>query len=144
MPPPATGQTLDNTCVLELYVSPADLFRPAPDPEVTDSEAGLEFPPNLDNTTLFYSDMPYNAARCPNGDGITCKWTTYMNWFENRRAYVYSLPTPYPWTGLGYTYDWGNPQFPHFGVSEFVINPGQSGVSVFVKSMTWTRAYFSN
>jgi hypothetical protein len=68
--------------------------------------------------------------------------TSYRKWFDNRRAHVYTLPAPYPWTGLGYTYDWGNPTAPHVGVSEFVINAGSSGVSVFVKSASWTRTYF--
>ncbi len=70
--------------------------------------------------------------------------TSYKNWFDNRRAYVYTLPTPYPWTGLGYAYDWGNPVAPHIGPSEFVINPGTAGVPVFIKSATWTRQYFAN
>jgi hypothetical protein len=72
--------------------------------------------------------------------------TTYRNWFDNRRAYVYSQTTvngPYPWTALGYTYDWGNPNPPHFGLSEFVINSGTSGIPVFIKSVTWTGAYFN-
>jgi hypothetical protein len=43
---------------------------------------------------------------------------------------------------LGYTYNWGNPVPPHIGLSEFVINSGSSGISVFIKSVAWIRAYF--
>lgn len=149
LPPPSAGKTLDNTCVLELYVSPANLFRPSPDPEVTDREAEVTFPADgfrkYDATALVYSEMPCDAARCAScTQSGKCGMTSYRNWFDNRRAYVYTLPTPYPWTGLGYTYDWGNPDGLHFGVSEFVINAGSNGVPVFIRSATWTRAYFGN
>lgn len=151
LPVPAPGQTLENTCVIELYISPLDLFRPSPDPEITDHEAELTFPTDgfrkYDDTRLVYSEMPCDAARCPNCTASgKCGMTTYKNWFDSRRAYVYSQTAvngPYPWTGLGYTYDWGNPAAPHIGLSEFVINSGSSGIPVFIKSVTWTGAYFA-
>jgi hypothetical protein len=151
LPPPAIGQTLDNTCILELYISPGNLFRPSSDPEVTDEEAELHFPLDgfrkYDDATLVYSEMPCDVARCPNcTPSGKCGMTTYRNWFGNRRAYVYSqtaVNSPYPWTGLGYTYDWGNPAPPHLGLSEFVINSGSNGIPVFIKSATWARAYFA-
>jgi hypothetical protein len=151
LPPLVAGQTLDNTCILELYVSPDNLFRPSPDPEITDQEAELNFPADgfrkYDDARLVYSEMPCDAGRCQSCTSSgKCGMTTYINWFENRRAYVYSqtaVNSPYPWTGLGYTYDWGNPAPPHIGLSEFVINSGSDGIPVFIESVTWTRAYFS-
>ncbi|MGA9382466.1 MAG: hypothetical protein WBV73_27210 [Phormidium sp.] len=51
----------------------------------------------------------------------------------------------YPWTGLGYTYDWGNPQKPHVGASEFVaIATPQKQVEVEVISVTPTKEYCQN
>lgn len=51
----------------------------------------------------------------------------------------------YPWTGLGYTYDWGNPQKPHLGASEFVaIATPQKQVEVEVISITPTKEYCQN
>jgi hypothetical protein len=149
LPPPSAGKTLDNTCVIEMYVSPAYLFRPSPDPEVTDQEAELTFPTDgfrkFDATVLVYSDMPCDTGRCSSCTASgKCGMTSYRNWFDNRRAYVYTQATPYPWTALGYTYDWGNPVAPHIGLSEFVINTGSSGVPVFIKSAAWTRQYFAN
>lgn len=38
--PPHSG----NTRFVEIWVDPSDLFRPSPDPEITDHEAGLDFP----------------------------------------------------------------------------------------------------
>ena len=152
LPPPSATQTLENTCMVELYVSPANLFRPSADPEVTDHEAELVFPADgfrkFDDTLLVYSDMPCDASYCANCTSSgKCGMTSYRNWYSNRRTYIYSqtsVNSPYPWTALGYTYDWGNPTPPHYGASEFVINSGTAGIGVFIKSCTWTGAYFNN
>jgi hypothetical protein len=151
LPPPSATQTLENTCMVELYVSPADLFRPSADPEVSDHEAELAFPADryrkFNDTLLVYSEMPCDARYCSSCTSSgKCGMTSYRNWYSNRRAYVYSQTTvnsPYPWTALGYTYDWGNPIPPHYGVSEFVINSQTAGIGVFIKSCTWTGAYFN-
>ena len=150
LPPPLPTQTLENTCMVEMYVSPANLLRPSADPEVTDHEAELASPPDgyrkFDGALLIYSEMPCDANYCPSCTASgKCGMTSYRNWYNNRRTYVYSqtpVNSPYPWTALGYTYDWGNPAFPHFGASEFVINSGTAGIGVFIKSCTWTGTYF--
>jgi hypothetical protein len=152
MPPPSATKTLENTCMIELYVSPADLFRPSADPEVTDHEAELVFLADgfrkYDDTILVYSEMPCDTRYCASCTASgKCGMTSYRNWYSIRRTYVYSqtpVNSPYPWTALGYTYDWGNPTPPHFGVSEFVINSGTAGIGVFIKSCTWTGVYFNN
>ena len=151
LPPPSATKTLANTCMVELYVSPANLFRPSADPEVTDHEAEIAFPADgfrkYDDTLLVYSDMPCAASYCANCTSSgKCGMTSYRNWYSNRRTYIYSqtsVNSPYPWTALGYTYDWGNPTPPHYGASEFVINSGTAGIGVFIKSCTRTGAYFN-
>ena len=99
---------------VEMWVNPADLFRPSPDPEITDQEAQLDFP-----------------------DGV---WTTtnpqYREWFNQRRQTSYQGDQPYPWTRLGYTYDWGSSD--HQGLSEFVVR--QNAV-VGVKSAQDNQSY---
>ena len=42
--PPSDAQ--NKACFLEMWVSPKDLFRPSPDPEITDHEAEIDFPGN--------------------------------------------------------------------------------------------------
>lgn len=87
---------------LELWVRPDDLFRPCPDNETNDTECGLSFPNNVDSA--------------------------YRYWFNTLRSVQYNDCSDtlfgragYPWTQLGYTYDW-NPENPlHVGLSEFVI-----------------------
>lgn len=152
--------TASYACVIEMYVSPRNLFRPSPDPEITDQEAEIGFPEDglrkFDDTMLVWSDMPCDKSldaagqpRCPSCEGASCGFTSYKNWFTNRRAYIYS-GNAYPFTGLGYTYDWGNQVAPHVGLSEFVLNGSkpkkQDGspdyIQVFIKSVTPTVSYF--
>ena len=88
---------------VEFWVKPADLFRPCPDNEITDKECQLCFPSNTDST--------------------------YISWFNGNRISSYyncNLYNTYPWTQLGYTYDWnpGNPS--HVGLSEFIIGKNKN------------------
>jgi hypothetical protein len=47
--------------MLEMYVAPQDLFRPCPDPEITDSQCELDFPADafrrFDINELLYADQ---------------------------------------------------------------------------------------
>lgn len=95
----------------ELWVRPQDLFRPAPDPEINDTEAGLAF-----------------------SDSVTSE---YKISFNNTIISQYFGDKKYPWTRLGYTYDWGNPRS-EIGLSEFVIRKGSS---VIVNSLQSNEDY---
>lgn len=44
----------------------------------------------------------------------------YKPWFDDNAEYSYSEDTPYPWTRLGYTYDWAEGD-DEYGLSEFLI-----------------------
>ena len=86
-----------NDFFVEYWVYPRNLFRPTPDPEITDHEADLYF--------------PSSASR------------KHISWFQNemKNKYDTSSATAFPWTRLGYTYDWDNPLHP-VGFSEFVVD----------------------
>jgi hypothetical protein len=94
---------------VELWVNPSDLFRPAPDNEINDTAASLDFPADVS--------------------------LEYKVWFNNNIISSY-YPMKYPWTRLGYTYDWGSQN--HVGLSEFVIKQNST---VTVKSVTPTQEY---
>lgn len=88
---------------VELWVDPADLFRPCVDPEIHDTGCELKFAENevpqvrnIVNYPAFYKNL-------------------YFNDFRSRPGV--------PWTGLGYTYDWGNPHS-RVGASEYILRPG--------------------
>jgi len=90
--PPHNGKTR----FVEFWVSPSDLFRPSPDPEITDTRAELDFPAGVSEA--------------------------HQTWFNNLKAASYTV-SKYPWTRLGYTYDWGNPNS-EVGLTEYVIRVG--------------------
>lgn len=149
--PPADAQK--KVCFLEMWVSPSDLFRPSPDPEVTDQEAEIGFPGEKYSTRfrqyaateLVFADMTCDPEQCPAcNEWNQCGFTTYQNYINNRKKYIYTATSPYPWTSLGYTYDWGNP-INHVGLSEFVVNGKKfdgSKISVGIKAVTATADYF--
>ena len=98
------------TRVVELWVPMSDMFRPSPDLEVDDSVAELDFP----------SGTPQE----------------HIDWINNLKATSYVAPG-YPWTRLGYTYDWA-PGASEVGLSEFVI---RKGTTVAVESVTAQADY---
>jgi hypothetical protein len=104
----------NKTTFVEMWVKPADLFRPAYDNEIDDRTCGLSFPANATQE--------------------------YIDWFDNNIIASYyppRSPVTFPWTRLGYTYDWGNPKS-EIGLSEFVIKKSSR---VIVKSVTPNDAY---
>jgi hypothetical protein len=109
--PPENGKTK----FVEMWVDPNDLFRPAPDPEISDHEAELDFPVSERFVTI-------SAG--------------HKKWFNELKNNSYN-ENGYPWTRLGYTYDWGNPKS-EIGLSEFVI---RKGATVQVYSITPTAQY---
>jgi len=151
--PPTDAQ--NKVCFLEMWVSPSDLFRPSPDPEVTDREAEIGFPGQKYSTRfrqyaaaeLVFADMDCDPEQCPScNEWNQCGFTTYENYVKNRKNHIYTAAVPYPWTSLGYTYDWGNP-INHVGLSEFVVNGKKadgSKISVGIKAVTATADYFRN
>lgn len=100
------------TYFVELWVKPDQLFRPAADSEITDTTTQLTFPANAT--------------------------ADYKAWFNNNIISSY-YPMKYPWTRLGYTYDWGDST--HIGLSEFVL---MQNATVTVKSVTPSVEYLKS
>lgn len=101
---------------VELWVDPKDMFRPCVDPGVEDQQCELQFGDtaptvtNIADYPEFYRDLYYKSFRSSAG---------------------------VPWTGLGYTYDWGNKQS-EVGASEFILIPG---AAYEIASVTPTAQY---
>ena len=64
---------------------------------------------------------------------------TDRNWFNRLKSESYG-ENGYPWTRLGYTYDWGNPKG-EVGLSEFII---KSGATIKIHSVIGTLDYSKN
>jgi len=62
---------------VEVWVDPATVFRPAPDPEITDSTAGLEMvqPEDFDDETF----------------------AAFQEWFNAYNSVAYNLENGFPW-----------------------------------------------
>jgi len=77
-----------------LRVAAADLFRPCADPDLDKTRCGEDFPADLD---------PAHYA-----------------WYARQTAVAYASPAGFPWTRLGYTYNW-RAGADEFGVPELVV-----------------------
>lgn len=99
--PPDPDQKYD--VFVELWVRPENIFRPCVDPEINDTKCDLNIPGHFPSVTnipdygAFYQSLYFNRFRR-----------------ENR----------YPWTGVGYTYDWSKgANGSKVGASEFILIP---------------------
>jgi len=103
---------------VEFWVKPSDLFRPCPDKEITDTKCETCFPKQTDSAHV-----------------------AWIN--ENRisRYYQCDLSQQYPWTQLGYTYDWNPKNKSHVGLSEFVIGANKK---IIVKAIYTTEEYLGS
>lgn len=86
--------------IVELWVKPEDLFRPCPDAQVDDTTCGLTYPADATSAHKTWLNNYYGGSYSP--------WQT----------------TKYPFTGLGYTYDWCSGSPSHVGASEYVVKTG--------------------
>lgn len=112
--PPHNGKTK----IVEMWIPADQLFRPSPDPEINDHTADLKMPPK----SSFKSRADYEA---------------HKDWFNLQRSFSYDEKNGYPWTRLGYTYDWGNPDS-EVGLSEFVT---WAQTPVTIKQVATTEDY---
>jgi len=123
------------TDFVELEVSdpgnPDNIFRPCASPDVTTKTCGLGPPKTCDPKAA-------SAEQCHRHRDF------FFGQYYN--SYGVSLPTEYPWTSLGYTFDWawgpvglnGKSSFRVYGESEYVI---PKGASITVKGVYSTAEY---
>lgn len=102
------------------WASVKDLYRPAFYPDVAGSEMGTAFSETFEND-----------------DSEGTMW--FKNWFDDTRAKAYG-ENGFPWTRLGYTYDWGRTDGGKYGLSEFIV---RDGAQVDVKFTRNNKAFLS-
>ena len=117
--PPAAGYT--TMAVVSITPSSTNIFRPCSDPSTS-------------------------AANCQSGGPMSGASAAYKSWFNNQYFGSYGAPSPnlYPWTSLGYTFDWAQQadgEFVRIGESEFVI---PAGTQIDVTALATTAQYCSN
>ncbi len=114
----------ENDRVVELYAPTEDMFRPSRDPDMNTTTSATTIPTVPDYNTLpreFYNDPTI-------GPGVNRTdeeaWTAYQTWLQSNADWSYDgtgTHVPYPWTTLGYTYDWGGEEGDIEGLSEYII-----------------------
>jgi len=131
----------DSRLLVEFWVRPADLFRPCPDSDPADHEAQLSYPWKSSPFQIFNSDRLIHSYVDEDHPDVILN---YKQWYENLNATTYSAETPYPWTQLGYTYDWSDDRFNngHIGLSEFIVIGGSKIVIENVVTVVLLDNYF--
>lgn len=95
------------THFIACWVKPEDLVRPAYQSDITKQLKAEDFKGNSlgENGLWFISNMSY--------------------FIKNKK---------YPWTRLGYTYDWSEESKNHYGLTEFLVKPGSDLEIAWVKT----------
>ncbi|HWB24430.1 MAG TPA: hypothetical protein VG738_03075 [Chitinophagaceae bacterium] len=110
--------TAKKNCFMLFWVKAADLYRPCKDSSITDNYCNIDFPPGT-------------------GTGYIKWWTDYFNGSYSSTT----LYKNYPFTGLGYTYDWSPANKSHKGLSEFCI---KANSTIYFNSYASTKQFFAN
>lgn len=108
------------THLVEMTVQVNDVFRPSADADV--------------DTTLPCDDP--ESTSCGNAFPEDAD-DAHIAWIANNSLYSYETPGGYPWTRLGYTYNW-RPGVDRYGASEFVV---AKGAEVTIDSVLDARSY---
>lgn len=96
-----------------------DLYRPAFIPDVASNMMGTELQGEFDGE-----------------NDEKAIW--FKNWFDATSAKAYASEGGFPWTRLGYTYDWGRTDGGKYGLSEFIV---REGAQIDVKFTRGTKAF---
>jgi len=102
------GLPLSNTqkrSFVTLEVDSNSLFRPCADPSINATKCTAKFPENVPQE--------------------------HYAWFAGQTAQSYQVASGYPWTRLGYTYNWKSGES-EVGPAEFVIKKGSKALTVSV------------
>jgi len=115
---PPDKEEVTKRAFIEFWISPQDIFRPCPDAEIDDK-----------------------ACECV--DKVAESTPEHNNWISQYRKDSYTNENPYyrfPWTQLGYTYDWNERSKKHIGLSEFVV---KQNANIIVHQIKMTKDYLS-
>ncbi|MBP3737854.1 MAG: hypothetical protein J6I72_02225 [Muribaculaceae bacterium] len=92
----------DFDIIVLFFADPKGMFRPAHDPDITTTSAGLDFPA--------YANEKYTVGE-----------TNFREWYRYSVASAYEDDSPLPWSQLGYTYDW-HEGAQRQGLSEYIVS----------------------
>lgn len=116
--PPGAGKTAFMEITVKDPSTPDHLFRPCASPSI-------------------------DPSTCAPGPPPPTAGNVYKLWFLNQyySSFGTAMPHSYPWTALGYTFDWGmddSGKVIRYGESEFVI---PQGAPIHIESVASTQEY---
>jgi len=100
--------------VLVLRVKATDLFRPAVVPDISTT---------LPCTQMTGGPVPPSCGNVYPPDTTAA----HYEWMATQSFALHELPSGYPWTHLGYTYNWA-PNEDRYGASEYLIRAGANAL----------------
>ncbi|MFH1254282.1 MAG: hypothetical protein V1646_02510 [bacterium] len=122
---------IDERIIVEIWIDPSDLFRPCLNSDVMSNSCLLDMP----KETLpdkFHDKFKFVAAT-----------KAHKEFYLSKKHSTYTTDQPFPWTRLGYTYDWGkSADKQHYGVSEFILkNCLKKPCAVFIRKIYTPEEY---
>ena len=115
--------------IFVMRVKPSDVFRPTPDPTPW---------------TLCPCGNPASPGACKFDSTVQCGNSfppdvsvSHQQWIANTAMSLRQMPGGFPWTHLGYTYNWARVP-DHYGASEYIV---RKGAQVKVESKFSTEQY---
>lgn len=103
------ANTQEKRSFVTLEVTPDALFRPCANPDIRADRCGTDFPDDI------------NSA--------------HTAWFARQTATAYQTDKGYPWTRLGYTYNWKSGE-DEVGPAEFVVKKGSKALTIAISDTT--------
>jgi len=95
----------DGSYFTVFWVRVKDVFRPAYVPDPTNNVMNVAFPSSFEED-----------------DSESAKW--FRKWFKTTNSEANKREGGFPWTRLGYTYDWGRTDGGKYGLTEFIVRDG--------------------
>jgi hypothetical protein len=120
--------TTANDGFVQVWIDPQYIFRPCPDPEIEDHECQVQIP-MIPPFTRTDDEPPWACSGAQRPGEFVAVQDSHLQWMCTNWTGSYQFKDPgldFPWTALGYTYDWG--QADHVGPSEFVTLDGTAAV----------------
>lgn len=124
--------------VNRFWVRTSDMFRPCTDPQITSSSCPTEVPAGLPASVAGISTVDFlwkqanYAWRVPSKRGSSAAISCAADFNGSTGGQCLG----FPWTRLGYTYDWAPGAKDDRGVTEFVV---PKGTVVYMESVTTQR-----
>jgi len=136
--PPSWSYLFTNRYFVMIWVKPEDLFRPCPNTDVTSKFSYVDYFEKHNQSGLSAKQKSIIEKRKTREQYTLASRISYENNFYKAKLENTYSKDPYPWTRLGYTFDWGNDDS-FVGASEFIIRPD---ASVIVHSVQPTVDFF--